>query len=478
MHLCFVRNVQDCGFLQRRCRVETMAQSLSAALLNQVSVRQVNLEGTVHQHASLFTRTHCIALPAEERDIRLAVFGYDSQPASLTSLTELTVWRVRTAHACSELSRKVGESVQGSNQVDAADMFCNFSDTIRVAVFRNVTAPSARITRAVISRSCFLALRGLSVVIAFTTIFANVFVFPFGSACILSSLALASGRECFDFHRHWLASIPHFRSLSIALNNSFCQHAFASNRFGLQVQMLLHNKRCYRGQDGDKHTFIQSLASCTGAPLNVLLPNKILLPRRQTKRESGIEHFCKRPIERVAHFGSYVDTFCRYASCPLPSSLSARSQHFQDLTFHHRHQDVKQLRGSSLSLTCMSHDWHWLKFLSSLFHFAVHLLRHHRNPALIMECHDGQSASIQRTRRACPWPLCQATLPLASLPQAPASRFTRTIRSRFWFAHLDAICRVSIPVASLLPDTRTKDSHHDALCRVPIPENLNAPLPF
>ena len=46
--------------------------------------------------------------------------------AFLTSFaprTELTLWKVRTEHACFDLPTKVDEFVQGSNQAGAADTF-------------------------------------------------------------------------------------------------------------------------------------------------------------------------------------------------------------------------------------------------------------------------------------------------------------------------------------------------------------------
>ena len=51
------------------------------------------------------------------------MFECDSQRASLTPVTELTPWKVRTEHPCSELAKKLGESVQGPNRVDAFEMF-------------------------------------------------------------------------------------------------------------------------------------------------------------------------------------------------------------------------------------------------------------------------------------------------------------------------------------------------------------------
>ena len=91
----------------------------------------------------------------------------------------------------------------------------------------------------------------------------------------------------------------------------FATTFFVSDRLCLQV---LHNGRCSRGQDGDQHRLRQSLASCTGVSLHVLVPNQEILTGQRKTWDGAPSQ--EDPVESVADFGSYAVT------CPFRSSLS------------------------------------------------------------------------------------------------------------------------------------------------------------
>ena len=187
--------------------------------------------------------------------------------------------------------------------------------------------------------------------------------FPLLLAVSLSFLALSSGLDCVDLHRRRIVRIPHFRGLQIALDNSSRRHICVSNRLCLKVQVLLHCGRFRMATNTDS----DSLSPAA-----------------------------------LAH----LSTFC---------SQTRRSSCHAD-----RYPDVKQLRGSSLSLTCTSHDCHWLKLLCSLFHFCVHFLRQRRNPALKHEVPLWPIWLLARDAR-----LAETSLPALLRPSS--SRFTRRI---------------------------------------------------